>query len=81
MIQAIQANKKCWESNVHAVDDYLSTQNLTLLKGRARKLVPWYIGPYLVIEAHNEASMVTLELLDELKDCCIDLSYQLHMAV
>ena len=41
---------------------YLSTQNLTLPKGRARKLVPKYIGPYKVVKAHNEASTVTLEL-------------------
>ena len=40
----------------------LSTQNLTLPKGRVRKLVPKYIGPYKVVKAHNEASTVTLEL-------------------
>ena len=39
---------------------YLSTQNLTLPKGRVRKLVPKYIGPYKVVK-HNEASTVTLE--------------------
>ena len=39
---------------------YLFTQNLTLLKDRERKLVPKYIGPYKVIKAHNEASMITL---------------------
>ena len=41
---------------------YLLTQNLTLPKGRARKLVPKYIGPYKVVKAHNEASTITLEL-------------------
>ena len=41
---------------------YLSTQNLTLLKGRARKLVPKYIGPYKIVKAHNKASTVTLKL-------------------
>ena len=41
---------------------YLSTQNLTLPKGRARKLVFKYIGPYKVVKAHNEASSVMLEL-------------------
>ena len=41
---------------------YLSTQNLTISKGRARNLVPKYIGPYKVMKAHNEASTVTLEL-------------------
>ena len=58
------ANKKCWASALYHVGDhvYLSTQNLTLPKGRARKLVPKYIGPYKVVKAHNEASTVTLEL-------------------
>ena len=41
---------------------YLLTQNLTLPKGRARILVPKYIGPYKVVKAHNEASTVMLEL-------------------
>ena len=41
---------------------YLLTQNLTLPKGRVRKLVPKYIGPYKVVKAHNEASTVTLKL-------------------
>ena len=70
--QAFQANKECTESEVYAIGDciYLSTQNLTLLKGRARKLLPQYIGPYHMIDAHNEASMVTLELLDDLKNWC-----------
>jgi hypothetical protein len=68
--QMFHANRKCCESEIYAVDDrvYLSTQNLTLPKGRARKLVPRYIGPYRVIEAHNNASTVTLELPDDLKN-------------
>ena len=41
---------------------YLSTQNLTLPKGRARKLVSNYIEPYKVVKAHNEASTAMLEL-------------------
>ena len=45
--QTFHANRKHRESEIYAVDDhvYLSTQNLTLPKGRARKLVPRYIGP------------------------------------
>src|SRR6266481_748547 len=42
---------------------YLSTKNLTLPKGRAKKLQPKYIGPYKVVESHETASTVTLELL------------------
>jgi hypothetical protein len=68
--QTFHANRKRRESKIYAVIHhiYLSTQNLTLPKGRARKLVLWYIGPYCVTEAHNEASMVTLELPGDLKN-------------
>jgi len=45
---------------------YLSTQNLTLPKGRAKKLLPKYIGLYKVVEAHIPASTVMLELPPEL---------------
>ena len=45
---------------------YLSTRNLTLPKGRAKKLQPKYIGPYKVVEAHTAALTVRLELLPEL---------------
>ena len=62
--QTFHANKKRCASDLYHVRDhvYLSTQNLTLPKGRVRKLVPKYIGPYKVVKAHNEASTVTLEL-------------------
>ena len=38
---------------------YLSTKNLTLPKGRAKKLQPKYIGPYKVVEAYTATSTVT----------------------
>ena len=62
--QMFHANKKHHASDLYHVGDhmYLSTQNLTLPKGRVRKLVPKYIGPYKVVKAHNEASTVTLKL-------------------
>ena len=62
--QTFHANRKHHTSDKYHVGDhvYLSTQNLTLCKGRARKLVPKYIGPYKVVKAHKEASTVTLEL-------------------
>jgi hypothetical protein len=68
--QTFHANRKHHESEIYAVDDhiYLSMQNLTLPKGRARKLVPWYIGPYRMTEAHNKASTVTLKLPEYLKN-------------
>jgi hypothetical protein len=68
--QMFHTNRKHCESEIYMAEDlvYLSTQNLTLPKGRARKLVAWYIGPYRVTEAHNKASTVTLELPEDLKN-------------
>ena len=62
--QTFHTNKKHHTSYIYHVGDhmYLLTQNLTRPKGRARKLVPKYIGPYKVVKAHNEASTVMLEL-------------------
>ena len=62
--QMFHANRKHRPSDIYHVGDhmYILTQNLTLPKGRARKLVPKYIGPYKVVKAHNEASTVMLEL-------------------
>jgi hypothetical protein len=45
---------------------YLSTENLNLPKGRARKLMPKYIGPYEIISSNGETSYYTLALPDEL---------------
>ena len=45
---------------------YLSTKNLSVPKGCARKLVPKYIGPYEVIEAFPGTSNYTLELPEDL---------------
>jgi hypothetical protein len=68
ILQMFHANKKCWASPGYRRGDqvYLSTKNLALPKGRARKLVPRFIGPYWVTEAHNKALMVTIELPPEL---------------
>ena len=62
--QTFHANKTRRASDLYhvGVHVYLLTQNLTLPKGRVRKLVPKYIWPYKVVKAHNEASTVTLEL-------------------
>ena len=45
---------------------YLSTENLALPKGRARKLMPKYIGPYEIVAAAPESSTYTLALPPEL---------------
>lgn len=71
VIQTHQANKRRRdEHEVHSrnspltVGDlvYLSTQNLTVPKGRARKLVPKYIGPFKVTACHPDKSTYTLQL-------------------
>jgi hypothetical protein len=69
--QMFHVNGKRHESKIYAVDDhiYLSTQNLTLPKGRARKLILRYIGQYRVTEADNKGlHMVMLELPEDLKN-------------
>ena len=68
ILQTFHANKKRRVDPEYKWDDfvYLSTKNLTLPKGRARKLVPKFIGPYKILEAHNRASTVTLKLPLEL---------------
>ena len=46
---------------------YLSTKNLTLFKGHARKLLLQFLGLYKIVKASPETSTYTLELPDELK--------------
>ena len=49
---------------------YLSMANLSLPKGRARKLSPKYIGPYKILENYKNNSYL-LDLPAELKQCGI----------
>ena len=79
--QTFHANKTHHVSDEYNMRDhvYLSMQNLTLPKGRARKLVPKYIGPYEVVKAHNEASTVMLELPSALVAWQISLTF--HMGL
>jgi hypothetical protein len=46
---------------------YLSTKNLQLPKGQARKLVPKYIGPFKIIREVSTGASYQLELSKELK--------------
>jgi hypothetical protein len=66
--QTHHANKKCAPHAEYKVGDkvYLSMENLQLLPHRARKLGPKFIGPFLVVEAHNQATVVRLDLPEEL---------------
>ena len=62
--QTHYANKHRREEPHYEVGDlvYLSTKNLTIPKGRARKLVPKFIGPYKILEENRETSSYKLEL-------------------
>src|SRR6266481_3056862 len=68
MVQVHHVNHRRWPGESHSPGNlvYLSTKNLSLLKGRAKKLMPRYIGPYKVVEVHTNASTVTLDLPPEL---------------
>ena len=68
VMQTHHANS-CWRTgDKFAPGDrvYLSTKHLALPKGRAKKLLPKFIGKYKVVEVHTDASTATLELLPEL---------------
>jgi hypothetical protein len=79
--QMFHANRKRHESEIYVVDDrvYLLMQNMTLPKRRARKLVPQYSGPYLVTKALNKASIVTLELPEDLKNWCMSPTFHTNL--
>ena len=64
MMQAHHANRRCKPSEHFSPGDlvYLSTKNLSLPKGWAKKLLPKFIGLYKIVEVHTAASMVTLDL-------------------
>src|SRR6266481_4283477 len=58
---------------------YLSTKNLTLSKGRAKKLQPKYIGPYKVVESHETALTVTLELPPKLVNLWVHPTFHVSL--
>jgi hypothetical protein len=62
------ANKGRWAEVPYDEGDlvYLSTKNLNLPKGRARKLALKFIGPYKILKAQPGTSTYTLELPSEL---------------
>ena len=51
----------------HKCKVYLSTENLALPKGQARKLMPKYIGPYKVTKFYPTESWYILDLPTKLK--------------
>lgn len=73
IFQAHHANKRCRKEPHIVVGDrvFLSTKNLNLPKDRTSKLLPKFVGPYIVLEARPESSNYKLDLPKELWKCCI----------
>jgi len=67
--QTHNANHRRCEDDVFVVSDrvFMSTSDLSLPKGRATKLLPKYVGPFKVIEAHLNTSTYKVELPSQLK--------------
>ena len=67
--QTMQSNKHQSPEPMISEGDlvYLSTKELNLPKGQAKKLLPLFIGPYKVIKAHSESSTYTIKLPPELE--------------
>ncbi|OJT02036.1 Retrovirus-related Pol polyprotein from transposon 17.6 [Trametes pubescens] len=66
--QVTQANRRRCPASFQVNDlVYLSTKNLSLPKGRARKLVPKYLGPFRILSVITEGATYRLELPKELR--------------
>jgi hypothetical protein len=50
---------------------YLSTQNLSMSKGRGQKLIPKYIRPMKVLKGNGAKDTYTLDVSGELYKKCI----------
>jgi hypothetical protein len=57
---------------------YLSTENLALPKGRARKLAPKFIGPFKILEDYKNNSFL-LDLPADLKQRGLHPSFHAHL--
>ena len=67
--QTHQANKHRRQEPDYQIGDrvWLSTEYLAMPKGRVRKLMPKFIGPFKVLKADRRTSNYQLELPDEMK--------------
>jgi hypothetical protein len=66
--QTFHANKRRREEPMYNPGDrvWLSTENLTMPKGRVRKLMPKFVGPFTVQRADHKHSNYMLELPPEM---------------
>jgi hypothetical protein len=86
VFQTHTANKRCMEDPPLKEGNhiYLSTEKLNLPKGHVQKLLPLFVGPYLVVKAHPNSSTYTLELPPELVKCNIHPTFhvsRIHMHI
>jgi hypothetical protein len=67
--QTHHANRRCREDDTFAAGDlvYISAEDLALPKGRATKLLPCYVGPFKVLEAHTDKSTYRVKLPAQLR--------------
>ena len=67
IVNTVQANRKRAVANYKEGDlVYLSTKNISLPKGLARKLAPKYLGPFAVTKVLREGATYQLDLSEEL---------------
>ena len=62
----VQANRKWLPATYQGDLVYLSTKNISMPKGRARKLAPKYLGPFPITKVLKEGATYQLGLSDEL---------------
>ena len=81
VFQTYYADKRRSEEPQIAKGDlvYLSTKNLNMPKGRARKLLPKYVGPYKVAEARPQSSTYVLELPTALQERRINPTFHVSL--
>ena len=72
----VQVNRKCVPASYKEGDlVYLSTKNISLPKGMARKLALKYIGPFVIAKVFKEGAMYQLDLSDKLLKWGINKSF------
>jgi len=67
--QTHNANRRRQEDDTFVAGDpvFVSTTDLSLLKGRASKLLPKYVGPFKVLKAHPSTSTYKVKLPTHLR--------------
>jgi len=76
VVHTVQANRKRLAVDYKVGDlVYLSTKNISLPKGRARKLAPKYLGPFAISRILKDGATYQLELSEELLKRGINRSF------